>query len=130
MLAIAGGLLALLGILSGALLAAAPLGLVAGATSLSLWILFPVLTLLGWLLLVISDLDPARGFATKAVATPLFVIALMAVVALVAIGAGLVTVNGLAGTTPLWYVAIVGGFLGALGTAAYSRRAPPPPQAS
>ena len=126
MIAIAGGLLALLGILSAALLVAAPLGLVAGAASLSLWILFPVLTLLGWLLLVVSDQVPARGFATKVVAMPLFAIALLAVVALVAIGAGLVPVNGLVGTAPLWYVAVVGGFLGALGTAAYSRRAPPP----
>ena len=126
MIAIAGGLLALLGILSGALLAAAPLGLVAAAPGLSLWLLFPILTLLGWFLLVVSDLDPARGFATKAVAAPLLVIALLAVLGLVAAGAGLVPVNGLTGTTPLWYVAIVGGFLGALGTAAYSRRAPPP----
>ena len=123
MIAIAGGLLALLGILSAALLAAAPLGLLAGAPGLSLWILFPVLTLLGWLLLVVGDPDPARGLATKAVARPLFVIALLAVAALVAIGAGLVAVNGLVGTAPLWYVAIVGGPLGALGSAAYGRRA-------
>lgn len=126
MIAIAGGLLALLGILSGALLAAAPLGLLAAAPGLSLWILFPLLTLLGWFLLVVSDLDPARGFATKAVAAPLFAIALLSVLGLVAAGAGLVAVSGSAGTTPLWYVAIVGGFLGALGTAAYSRRAAPP----
>jgi len=128
MIAIAGGLLALLGLVSGALLAAAPLGLVAAvaAPGLSLWILFPVLTLLGWFLLVVGDPDPARGLATKVVAIPLFVIALLSVLGLVAAGAGLVAVNGLTGTAPLWYVAVVGGFLGALGTAAYSRRAPPP----
>lgn len=126
MIAIAGGLLALLGIVSAALLAAAPLGLVAAAPGLALWILFPVLTLLGWFLLVVSDTDPARGFATKAVATPLFVIALLAVLGLVASAAGLVVVNGLTGTAPLWYVAIVAGFLGALGSAAYGRKAGPP----
>ncbi len=126
MIAIAGGLLALLGILSGALLAAAPLGLIAVAPGLSLWILFPLLTLLGWFLLVVGDLDPARGLATKAVAMPLLAIALLSVLGLVAAGAGLMPINGLAGTAPLWYVAIVGGFLGALGTAAYSRRAAPP----
>lgn len=126
MIAIAGGLLAVLGIVAGALLAAAPLGLVAAAPGLSLWILFPVLTLLGWFLLVVSDLDPARGFATKAVAMPLFVLALLAVVGLVAAGAGWLPVNGLTGTTPLWYVAIVGGILGCIGTAAYSRKAGPP----
>jgi hypothetical protein len=126
MIAIAGGLLALLGLVSGALLAAAPLGLVAAAPGLSLWILFPLLTLLGWFLLVVAGLDPARGFATKVVAVPLLVIALLSVLGLVAAGAGLVAVNGLTGTAPLWYVAVVGGFLGALGTAAYGRRAVPP----
>ena len=126
MIAIAGGFLALLGMLSGALLAAAPLGLVAAAPGVSLWILFPVLTLLGWFLLVVSDADPVRGFATKVVAMPLFAIALLSVLGLVAAGAGFVAVNGLVGTAPLWYVAVVGGFLGTLGTAAYSRRATTP----
>ena len=126
MIAIAGGLLAALGVLAGALLVGAPLGLVAAAPGLSLWILFPVLTLLGWFMLVVSDLDPLRGMATKAVAIPLFVLALLAVLGLVASGAGLVAVNGLAGTTPLWYVAVVGGLLGSVGTAAYSRKAGPP----
>ena len=129
MIAIAGGLLAALGVLAGALLVGAPLGLVAAAPGLSLWILFPLLTLIGWFMLVVSDLDPMRGNATRFVAVPLFVLALLAVLGLVAAGAGLVAVNGPAGTTSLWYVAIVGGFLGALGTAAYSRR-PGPPQAS
>ena len=127
MIAIAGGLLAALGVLAGALLVGAPLGLVAAAPGLSLWILFPVLTLLGWFMLVVSDLDPLRGMATKAVAIPLFVLALLAVLGLVASGAGLVAVNGLVGTTPLWYVAVVGGLLGSVGTAAYSRKAGPPP---
>ena len=126
MIAIAGGLLAALGILAGALLAGAPLGLVAAVPGISLWVLFPLLTLIGWFMLVVSDLDPLRGMATKAVAIPLFVLALLAVLGLVAAGTGLVAVNGLTGTTPLWFVAVVGGFLGALGTAAYSRRAGPP----
>ena len=126
MIAIAGGLLAALGVLAGALLVGAPLGLVAAPPGLSLWILFPVLTLLGWFMLVVSGLDPLRGTATRSVAIPLFVLALLAVLGLVAAGAGLVAVNGLTGTAPLWYVAVVGGFLGALGTAAYSRKAGPP----
>jgi hypothetical protein len=126
MIAIAGGLLAALGILAGALLVAAPLGLVAAVPGLSLWILFPLLTLVGWFLLVVSDLDPMRGGATRFVAMPLFVIALLAVLGLVAAGAGLVAVSGVTGTMSLWYVAVVGGFLGALGTAAYRRKAGPP----
>jgi hypothetical protein len=125
MIAIAGGLLALLGILAGALLVAVPLGLVAAmaVAGPSLWILFPLLTLVGWFLLVASDGDPLRGAATRFVATPLLVLALLAAVALVMGGAGFVPVQGLAGTLSLCYVLVVGGVLGATGTAAYGRKA-------
>lgn len=127
MISIAGGILAALGILTGALLVAAPLGLVAAAPGLSLWILFPLLTLVGWFLLVVGDHDPVRGAATRLVAIPLLVIALLAAVGLVAAGVGLTAVNGLTGTAPLWYVMVVGGVLGSIGTAAYSRRPVPGP---
>jgi hypothetical protein len=125
MIAIAGGLLAALGLIAAALLVAAPLGLVPVAAGLSLWILFPLLTLVGWFLLVVSDLDPMRGVATKIVAIPLLVLALLAILGLAAAGAGLVQVNSALGSVSLWYVAIVGGVLGATGTAAYARRAVP-----
>jgi len=121
MIAIAGGLLAALGILAGALLAAAPFGLVAPAGP-SLWILFPLLTAVGWFLLVVSDLDPLRGTATRFVATPLLILALLAAVGLVAGGAGLAAIQGTTGMLSLCYVLVVGGVLGATGTAAYSRK--------
>jgi hypothetical protein len=126
MIAIAGGLLAVLGLLAGALLAAAPFGLVATEPALSLWILFPLLTMVGWFMLVVSDLDPLRGTATRLVATPLLVLALLAAVGLVAAGAGLVAMHGASGMLSLCYVLVVGGVLGATGTAAYSRKAGPP----
>ena len=125
MIAIAGGLLAALGMLAGALLAASPFGLVAEPGA-SLWVLFPLLTIAGWFLLVVSDLDPLRGTATRFVATPLLVLALLAAVGLVVAGAGFVVVRGLGGTMSLCYVLVVGGVLGATGTAAYSRKAGPP----
>ena len=127
MIAIAGGLLAALGILAGALLAAAPFGLVAATPGVSLWILFPLLTMVGWFMLVVSDLDPLRGTATRWVATPLLVLALLAAVGLVVGGAGLVAIQGMTGTLSLCYVLVVGGVLGATGTAAYSRKPGPPP---
>ena len=126
MIAIAGGLLAALGLVAAALLVAAPLGLVAAAPGLSLWILFPLLTMVGWFLLVVSDLDPLRGTATRFVATPLLVLALLAAVGLVVAGAGFVGVRGVAGTMSLCYVLVIGGVLGATGTASYSRKAGPP----
>ena len=127
MIAIAGGLLAALGILAGALLAAAPFGLLAAAPGVSLWILFPLLTMVGWFMLVVSDLDPLRGTATRFVAAPLLVLALLAAIGLVIGGAGLVAIQGMTGTLSLCYVLVVGGVLGATGTAAYSRKAGPPP---
>jgi hypothetical protein len=122
MIAIAGALLAVLGLLAGVLLVAAPLGLVAATPGLSLWILFPLLTLAGYFLLVVGDRDPVRGAATRFVAIPLLAIALLAAIGLVAGGAGLVAVGGVAGTLPLWYVLGLGGVLGAIGTAAYGRK--------
>jgi len=113
-----------LGILAGALLGAAAFGLAAAGASL--WILFPLLTLVGWFLLVVSDVDPLRGTATRIVAMPLLLLALLAAVGLVGGGAGLLQIQGTAGTLALCYVLVVGGVLGATGTAAYGRKAGPP----
>jgi len=124
MIAIAGGLLAALGILAGALLGAAAFGLAAAGPSL--WILFPLLTLVGWFLLVVSDVDPLRGTPTRVVASALLLLALLAAVALVAGGAGLLVIQGTAGTLALCYLLVLGGVLGATGTAAYGRKAGPP----
>ncbi|MBW8758273.1 MAG: hypothetical protein JF586_11745 [Burkholderiales bacterium] len=126
MIAIAGGLLAALGLLAGALLGAAAVGLAAAGPSL--WILFPLLTLVGWFLLVVSDVDPLRGMPTRVVASALLLLALLAAVALVAAGAGLLAVQGTPGTLALCYVLVLGGALGATGTAAYGRKAGPPQQ--
>jgi hypothetical protein len=127
MIAIAGGLLAALGLLAGALLGAAAFGLAAAGPSL--WILFPLLTLVGWFLLVVSDVDPLRGTPTRVVASALLLLALLAALALVAGGAGLLPIQGMAGTLALCYLLVLGGVLGATGTAAYGRK-PGPPQRS
>lgn len=124
MIAIAGGLLAALGILAGALLGAASFGLAAAAPSL--WILFPSLTLAGWFLLVVADGHPLRGIATRVVAIPLLALALLAALGLVAGGAGLLAVHGVGGTLALCYLLVVGGVPGATGAAAYGRKAGPP----
>ena len=126
MIAIAGGLLAALGILAGAALGAAAFGL--AAAGLSRWILFPLLTLVGWFLLVVSDVDPLRGTSTRVVASALLLLALLAAVGLVAGGAGLVVIQA-GGSFALCYLLVLGGVLGATGTAAYGRK-PGPPQHS
>jgi hypothetical protein len=124
MIAIAGGILAALGLLAAALLVAAPLGLLAAVPGLSLWILFPLLTLVGYVLLVVGDPRPAGRGPTQMVAIPLLVLALLAAIGLVAIGAGLANAGGAVSALPLWYVLVLGGVLGIVGSAASSRRSP------
>ena len=121
LIAIAGGILAALGILAGAVLVAAPLGLVAAVPGLSLWLLFPLLTLVGYVLLVIGDPAPAGRGPTTFVAVPLLAVALLAALGLVAGGAGLVVFGGASGASSLWYVLAIGGVLGIVGSAASGR---------
>jgi hypothetical protein len=115
----AGALLAGLGLLAAALLVAAPFGWVA-EPGLSLWVLFPVFTLLGYCLLVVGGRDPAARLSTRALALPLLLLAAVAAVGLVVGGAGLLTLHG--SSVPLWYVLVLGGVIGAVGSAV-SRRA-------
>ena len=111
----AGALLAGLGLLSAALLVAAPWGWVA-EPGLSLWVLFPLFTLLGFALLVIGGRDPAARISTRALALPLLLLAALSAVGLVVGGAGLLTLHG--SSAPLWYVLVLGGLVGAVGSAA------------
>jgi hypothetical protein len=117
---IAGGALALLGLASAALLVAAPMGWVAASPGLSLWVLFPSFTLIGYALLVVGSRDPAVTVPTQLIAVPLLLLAVLAAIALVASGAGMVNVGG--NTAPLWYVLVLGGTIGAIGSAALGRR--------
>jgi hypothetical protein len=73
--------------------------------------------------------DPLRGTPTRVVASALLLLALLAALALVAGGAGLLPIQGMAGTLALCYLLVLGGVLGATGTAAYGRK-PGPPQRS
>lgn len=122
LIAIVGGVLAALGLLSAVALVAAPLGLSAAEPGLTLWVLFPLFTLVGYALLVAGSRDPAVKLPTLLLAVPLLLLALAAAVALVAGAAGLWAIRGDGGSAPLWYVLVLGGVLGALGTAASGRR--------
>lgn len=116
LLIIVGGALSALGVLAAALIAAAPLGLVAAAPSWSLWLLFPLFTGLGYALMAVGSRDPAAKAPTRWLSLPLVVLALLCAVALVASGAGLLGQSGVS-TAPLWYVLVVGGMIGGLGSA-------------
>jgi hypothetical protein len=120
MLFIAGGLLAALGLLAAVLLVVAPLGWVTLSPGATLWVLFPLFTLVGYGLLAIGSRDPAVKAPTLLIAAPLLLLAVLAAGGLMANGAGLVSIGG--GTAPLWYVLVLGGLLGAVGSAV-SRKA-------
>jgi len=122
LIAIVGGVLAALGLLSAVALVAGPLGLSEASPGLTLWVLFPLFTLVGYALLVAGSRDPVVRLPTLLLAVPLLLLALAAAVALVAGAAGLWAIHGDGGSAPLWYVLVLGGVLGALGTAASGRR--------
>ncbi|MGN6528260.1 MAG: hypothetical protein ACTHL8_17865 [Burkholderiaceae bacterium] len=113
----AGGLLAALGLLSGLLLVVAPLGLVATTPGVLPWVLFPLFTLVGGFLLIAGSADPAARAPVRTVAALLLALALVAAIALTAAGTGFARVQP-AGTASLWYVLVLAGLVGAIGSAA------------
>lgn len=117
---VVGCVLALLGVASAVMLMAGTLGLVTPPEGWSLWVFFPLFTLIGWGLVVMASRDPAVTVPTRLVAWPLLALALVAAVALVGSAAGLMKVDGYAA---LWYVLVLGGCLGLLGSVGGSRSA-------
>lgn len=117
---LAGAALALLGVVSAGFLVIAPLSDAAAAPGWVLWVMFPLLTLVGWSLVVAGSRDPLVRLPTQLVAVLLLLVALLAAGVLVGHGAGVLSV--VHGTASLWYVMGVGGVLGLVGSAAMARR--------
>lgn len=123
-LTLAGSLLAVLGLLSGLVLVGSPLGLGPAAPGFVIWLLFPLFTAIGFVLLVMGSKSGAAGIgATRGVAGALLLLALVAALALFARAAGMGAAQG--GSLALWYVLVLAGAAGGFGTAAVSRRADP-----
>lgn len=118
---IVGCVLALLGVASAVLLMAGTLapGLGPATPGAALWIFFPLFTLLGWGLVVMASRDPVVRMPTRLVAWPLLALALLAAVALVGSAAGLVQA---ADHGALWYVLVLGGVMGLLGSIGGGRK--------
>ena len=117
--ALAGVVLLVLGLFAGAVLVLAPLGLAPWTPGLTLWLLFPMFSVLGYCLLVIG----ARGAHVRGlsflVSVLLVVLALVSAIGLVLASADVVHAPG--STVGLWYVLAIAGFLGLTGTAARGR---------
>lgn len=116
LIVITGGVLALLGFLSAVILVTAPMGWMAATPGLTLWVLFPLFTLVGYGLLAIGSRDPAVRVPTRLLGGGLLLLALLAAIGLMASGAGLLQLHG-DSSASLWYVLVLGGVIGGLGSA-------------
>jgi len=116
LIVITGGVLALLGFLSAVVLVTAPMGWMAATPGLTLWVLFPLFTLIGYGLLAIGSRDPAVRVPTRLLGGGLLLLALLAAIGLMASGAGFLQLHG-DSSAPLWYVLVLGGVIGGVGSA-------------
>jgi len=115
LMAAIGALLVLLGLFCGAVLTAVPLGLLAWSASATLWVLFPVFCIGGYVAFVIGARTPQIRTLSVALSALLLLLAAAAAVGLVLVAASALTTP--ASTLPLWYVLVVGLVLGGVGAA-------------
>ena len=121
MLLIAGLVLLALGIFCGAMLVAAPLGLVPAGANMTLWLLFPGFTIGGYLLAAAPASNKSVPMLSRVSGVLLVLLALVAAVVLVLQAASMIEHTG--GAMSLWYVLIVGLVLGGTGLASHTRMA-------
>jgi hypothetical protein len=124
MLLFAGTLLLALGLLSGAVLVLAPLGILAAQPGLTLWAMFPSLCIAGFVSIAIQARTSQVRVVCLASSALLLVLALASIAALVLGAAALIPAP--AYTSSLWYVLVVGAVLGSTGAASFGRAAGEP----
>jgi hypothetical protein len=118
-LAIVGALLLALGLFSGAALVLAQLGVGGLAAGVSLWLMFPLFSMAGYLLFATGARVANFRALSFAVSIALLLLALGCAAALVADATALMALHG--GTGALWYVLLIAGVLGATGAASHGR---------
>ena len=123
MLAVFGAVLLVLGLFAGVALVLAPLGLVAWSTGPLLWLLFPVFSVLGYVLFVIGARNASIRWLSLAASCLLLLLALASAAGLVLDAASVLKPAG--SPVSLWYVFIVAGLVGAVGAARGGDAAPP-----
>ena len=115
MMIAAGAVFLVLGLASGVLLALAPFGIGGVEPGLVAWIMFPVLTIAGYLMVVFAARDASIPLITRLAGAALIALAVGATVGLFLAGNALVAAPGT--TVSLWYVIAVGFVLGIGGIA-------------
>jgi hypothetical protein len=119
-LIVAGALVVALGLFSGIVLTLAPLGLAPWSPELVLWVLFPLFSVIGYVLVAMAGkTTQVRGF-TFAVSCLLLLLALASAAGVVLSAASVIRPVG--SVMPLWYVLVVAGVLGAVGAASSQSR--------
>lgn len=118
-LAIIGALLLALGLFSGAALVMAPFGVGGLSSSASLWLMFPLFSVTGYLMFATGARVANFRVLSFVVSVALLLLALGCAVALVADATALMALHG--GTGALWYVLLIAGVLGATGAASHSK---------
>lgn len=119
MLFAAGLLILALGLFSGAVLLLAPLGLIAATAGMTLWVIFPLFTVGGYLLAASAAPDASLPMLSRATGAVLLLLALVAGVVLVLQGGAIMEPQS--GSLSLWYVLIIGLLGGAAGLAAHRK---------
>lgn len=119
LLVVTGFFLLVLGLFAGGVLVAAPLGVVPWSGGLTLWVLFPVFSIAGYVLFVIGGRAAQVRGGSLLLSGLLIALALASAAGLVLQAAGVVQPQG--STLSLWYVMAVAGSIGVLGAASLGR---------
>jgi hypothetical protein len=119
MLLITGLVFLALGLLSGAFLVLVPAGLIDRAAGLTLWALFPALTIMGYLMAALSMKPGTLPILSRVSGALLLLLALVAAVTLVLQGGAIIEAR--ADTFSLWYVLALGVALGAAGVSTHRK---------
>lgn len=120
-LALVGLLFLALGLFCGVVLLAAPFGWFGLTAGLSMWILFPLFSGIGYFLFAAGARSAQVRTLTMAVSAALLLLASVAGIGIVMDAASVyVAVNSV---MPLWCVLIVAGLLGSMGAASFNKDA-------
>ena len=120
-LLVAGLALLAMGMFSGVVLVAAPLGLAAWSPGLVLWLFFPLFTVAGYVLAVIGGKDSQFRGLSMLLSCLLILLALASAAGLVLEAASVLEPAD--STLSLWYVLLVAGLVGVIGAASAGHRA-------
>ena len=113
MILIAGGLFLVMGLISGLLLALAPLGITPFQPGWVTWVLFPGLSMLGYVFLLLASRSSVVPIITRATGGALLFLAIVATVSIFLLANSMIRSDF--STLPLWYVLGVGLVLGPAG---------------